>query len=360
MDPIEVRKAEHVEIASSRDVSSRPGPGWSDVRLVHCALPEIDRDEVDPSVQFLGRRLRYPVFISAMTGGHERGAEVNAVLAQAAEKFGIAMGLGSQRAALKLPHLARTYVVARERAPTAFLIANIGAPQLVPQDGAPALSVDEARKLVEMVHADALAVHLNFLQEVVQPEGDRRARGCLKAISDLCGAVGVPVIAKETGAGMSYRVACLLKDAGVAALDVGGAGGTSFAAVEAERAARYGKRQAQRLGQVFRDWGIPTAVSVMEAARVGLPVVATGGVRTGLDAAKAIALGATAVGVARPLLEAALEGYEQVESWLEQFVAELEAAMFLTGAPTVADLQHRPVVLLGETLEWLRQLRKGR
>jgi isopentenyl-diphosphate delta-isomerase len=199
-------------------------------------------------------------------------------------------------------------------------------------------------------------VHLNFLQESVQPEGERRALGCAAAIALVVEHVGIPVIAKETGAGLSQTTALRLRDLGANALDVGGVGGTSFAAVEGLRASAQGYLGAQRLGEVFRDWGIPTPVSVVSVRPAGLPVIATGGIRTGLDAAKALALGATLVGVARPLLQAALEGDAAVDTWIEQFLSELRTALFLTGAAHLQSLQSRPRVVTGLTKAWLDQL----
>lgn len=311
---------------------------------------------MDLAVQFLGRRLQAPLVISAMTGGHAAAAKINAVLARAAERHGLAMGLGSQRAALRSPRLAGTYSVAREMAPNAFLIANLGAAQLVPQGGEQLLVTDQLRAAVEMLRADALAIHLNFLQESVQPEGDRRATGIREAIRAAVAGVEVPCIAKETGAGMTRRTALELADMGFRALDVSGAGGTSFAAVEGERAADRGDLRGATLGRVFWDWGVPTAVSVVGAATAGLPVVATGGLRTGLDAAKAIALGATLVGVARPLLVAALDGDEAVDAWILQFLEELRVAIFLTGGRSVADLRAAHSVILGDTRRWIEDL----
>jgi isopentenyl-diphosphate delta-isomerase len=207
-----------------------------------------------------------------------------------------------------------------------------------------------------MIRADALAVHLNFLQESVQPEGERNAQGCAAAIAAVVGLVGVPVVAKETGAGLSRETALRLKALGVSALDVGGVGGTSFAAVEGLRAEAQGERQSQRLGEVFRDWGIPTPVSVAAALPSGLPIIATGGIRSGVDAAKALALGATLVGVARPLLQAALEGDQAVETWIQQFLRELRTVLFLTGSADLSALRRRPRVVTGVTRAWLAQL----
>lgn len=338
-------------------METRTGPGWADVRLVHEALPAIDLDAVDLSVELLGWRLRAPLLIAGMTGGHGAAWEVNACLARAAERHGLAMGVGSQRAAARRPALASTYGVAREHAPTTVLIGNVGAPQLIAQGDVPPLTGGEIRELLATLRADALAVHLNFLQETVQPEGDRRAEGTLGAIRALAESVDVPLIAKETGAGMSRRTARSLAEAGVKALDVGGLGGTSFAAVEGLRAELQGHRLGARLGETFREWGVPTAVSIAAVRPAGLPIIATGGIRTGLDAAKAIALGACLVGVARPLLQASLEGGDAaVDAWIEEFLAELRATLFLTGSRALDDLRGCPRVILGETRDWLTQL----
>jgi isopentenyl-diphosphate delta-isomerase len=355
-DPIEQRKADHLRLSATSDVDALVGPGWDDIRLVHEALPEIDQQQVDLSVTFLGKPLAAPLVIAGMTGGHRTAHEVNAVLARAAERHGLAMGVGSQRAALRRQALAYTYTVVREQAPSAMLIANVGAPQLIDQDHAPALTRAEILSAVDMVRAEALAVHLNFLQESVQPEGERRAAGCARAIREVVDYVGVPVVAKETGAGMSRATACQLRELGVRALDVGGVGGTSFAAVEGLRASAQGAIVSERLGDVLRDWGIPTSVSVVAAVAAGLPVVATGGIRTGLDAAKALTLGATLVGVARPLLQAALQGDAAVEAWITGFLSELQAVMFLTGSADLNALRGKARVVTGTTREWLAQL----
>jgi isopentenyl-diphosphate delta-isomerase len=212
------------------------------------------------------------------------------------------------------------------------------------------------QRLVEMIRADALAVHLNFLEEAVQPEGDRRARGCAAAIAQLCQVVAVPVIAKETGGGMSRETAEQLTALGVAALDVGGAGGTSFTVIEQLRASRQGDARGMSLGQTFAGWGIPTPAAVAAASEAGLPVIATGGIRSGLDAAKAIALGAVAAGVARPLLGAAMEGEEALDRWIEQFLTELRTALFLTGCARPRELRRRRVLLTGRTRDWIDAL----
>jgi isopentenyl-diphosphate Delta-isomerase len=359
---IRERKEEHLRVALD-EAQARESAGWSQVQLVHRALPEIDFDDVDLATVFLRRPLNAPFVITGMTGGHEQAVEINARLARAAQAFGIAMGMGSQRAALRDPSLSNTYAVARREAPDALLIANLGAAQLIPQaDGNPGMSLEQIRAAVDMIKADALAVHLNFLEETVQPEGDRRSRGCLAAFAQIAAALDgtLPLVAKETGAGISAEVARELRDAGAAALDVGGRGGTSFAAIESRRAAERGDTARERLGRLFDDWGIPTPVSVVAARSTGLPVIATGGVRSGLDAAKALSLGANLVGIGRPLLVAAVRGEDALRVEIEQLLLELRTAMFLTGSGNVGALTGAPKVILGDTQRWLEQLDLGR
>jgi len=344
----EQRKAEHVNIILQENVSAEYNY-WNDVRLVHKALPEIDLDDIDTSVKLFGRKLEAPLIISSMTGGFGMGKEINANLAKAAAEVGVAMGVGSQRAALEKPELAPTYAVVKDF-DVPLLFANLGAPQLVPQEGKRAYGLADAKKAIEMVGADALIIHLNFLQEVVQPEGDRRAKGCLAAIRSL--AAKFPVMAKETGAGISRETAGLLKQGGVKAIDVGGLGGTSFSAVEHYRARKEASTLKERLGATFWNWGIPTPASIL-LADVGLPLVATGGVRSGLDAAKGIALGATAAGMAKPMLEAAKVSADAVAAELQAVIEELKAAMFLTGSASIEELQDRPVIVSPPTASWI-------
>src|SRR5439155_7664500 len=294
--------------------------------------------------------------ISGMTGGHGRAIAVNELLARVAERAGIAIGVGSQRAALRDPALAPTYSVVREAAPHALVIANVGISQLVRQEGEPALAAKDVREIVKMVRADALALHLNYLEESVQPEGQTRATGTEAAVRALVKASPVPVIAKETGAGIARTTALRLRRLGVAAIDVGGVGGTSFAAIEGLRAQERADALRMSLGERFRDWGLPTAVAVVGASAARVPIIATGGVRSGLDAAKAIALGATIVGVGRPLLQAALKGEQACLDWLASFELELRTAVFLSGIKRGAELRRVPVVVTGRSKAWLEQL----
>jgi isopentenyl-diphosphate Delta-isomerase len=355
-EDIRSRKAEHLELAMEGPVEPASGPGWADVELVHEALPEVDLDGTDLTTDLLAHALQAPLVIAGMTGGHAGATELNGTLGRAAQRHGLAIGVGSQRAALLDPSLEPTYAVVRDEAPDAFVISNIGAAQLISQRDRPAITLDQVRHIVDMVQANALAVHLNFLEESVQPEGDRAARGCAEAIAHLAEELDIPVIAKETGAGMSCVTAKRLSACGVKAVDVGGAGGTSFAIIERLRAERQGDKRGIALGATFGDWGIPTAVAVADCARSGLPVIATGGIRTGLDAAKAMRLGATAVGVGRPLLMAALGGDSAVDAWVDRFLLELRTVLQLTGCTRPDQLRERPVIVRGRARTWMDDL----
>lgn len=344
------RKAEHVKVVLDGNVEGRYRY-WNDIQLVHNALPEIDFDAIDPSVELFGRTLAAPLVITGMTGGFPDAAKINDNLAKAAAAVGVAMGVGSERAAILKGQYPESYAcVAKHAVPLKF--ANIGAPQIIPQGpGDAVVGPDEVRAAMDLIGAHALAIHLNFLQEMVQPEGDRKAKGCLEQIGHL--AARVPVLAKETGAGLSRSVAERLQRHGVRAFDVSGTGGTSFAAVEHHRAQARGAVREARVGKTFWDWGIPSPVSVREVVPLGLPVIASGGIRSGLDVARAVALGATAAGTAGGVLRAASTSYEATKAELEQLVHEFQVAMFLTGSRDVAALRKAPHVITGETRQWL-------
>src|ERR1700737_279988 len=352
-DEVKQRKIEHVSIALGQDVSAQQRANWNDIQFVHQALPEVDLDEIDTSVVFLGHTLRYPIFISSLTGGHPDVISINANLARAAEQYGLALGVGSQRAAIVSPDVAGSYAVTRENAPHSFLIANIGAPQLIKQARHESFTLEQVQRAIDMIGADALAVHMNSLQEAAQPEGDRRAVGEAAALKALTARLSLPVIAKETGAGVCREQARLLRSCGVAAIDVGGAGGSSMSAMEAARSEARGDERTRNIGMLYRDWGIATPICVVEAAVAGLPLISTGGVRNGLDMARALALGATLVGMGFPFLKAASESYEAVCELLETVVSELKVAMQLSGATSIEQLQQVDIVVTGETRNWL-------
>ncbi|MDR0797652.1 MAG: type 2 isopentenyl-diphosphate Delta-isomerase [Nitrososphaerota archaeon] len=340
----EERKSDHIRICLGKKAQAKTvTTGFEDIQFIHRALPEINREDINLSTSFLKNTFSAPLIVGAMTGGTEEAIKINQNIAVAVEKLGLGMGLGSQRAAIENCTLEKTYSVARKVAPNAFLIANIGGIQLVHGYG-----VKEVKKIVEMIDADAVAIHLNALQEVIQPEGQTNFKGVLTKIGEIASKIDQPVIVKETGAGISAEDAEALKNAGVAAIDVGGVGGTSFAAVEYYRGEEV-------LGEAFWDWGIPTAVSIVEVVQsVNLPVIASGGIRTGIDIAKALALGANLASIVQPALEVAVKSGEETEQFLLGLINELSSVLFLVGAKNVARLAEVPLVICNETAEWLK------
>src|SRR6266566_4805668 len=352
-EEVKQRKIEHVGIALGQDISAAQRANWNDVQFVHQALPEVDLDEIDTTVNFFGHTLRYPIFMSSLTGGHPDVLTINRNLARAAEHYGLALGVGSQRAAIVNSEVISSYAITREHAPNTFLIANIGAPQLIAQPRHAPFTIEQVEHAIAMIGANALAVHMNSLQEATQPEGDRRALGEAAALKTLTSLVDLAVIAKETGAGVCREQALLLRSCGVAAIDVGGAGGSSMPAMEAERSKARGDEKTRNIGLLFRDWGIATPVSIVEASVAHLPLISTGGVRNGLDMARALSLGATLAGMGFPFLKAASESYDAVCELLETIVAQLKVAMQLSGAATIEQLQQTDIVVTGETRNWL-------
>ena len=332
------RKSDHIRINLQEDVDFKHvSTGFECYRFIHCALPGFNLADVDTSTTLLGKRLAAPLLISSMTGGTPEASTINQQLAEAAQAAGVGMGLGSQRAAIEDPLLADTYRV-RHLAPDILLLANLGAIQLNYGYGP-----DECRRAVEIVEADGLILHLNPLQEALQPDGDTHFAGLLSKIEAVCQALEVPVVVKEVGWGLSEQVARQLADAGVAALDVAGAGGSSWSQVEMHRATTEHERQ---VAAAFADWGIPTAESLLMAHRgaPGLPIIASGGIRDGIHMAKAIALGAAACGVAGPFLRAASESTVAVTELIAMLVTQLRVAMFAAGAADIPALQRAPIV----------------
>ncbi len=331
-DNIQTRKADHLRICLDDTVQCQTiTSGLERYRFRHCCLPELDYDEINLQTKFLGHVLGSPLLISSMTGGTDLAKLINTRLAKVAQHFNIAMGVGSQRIALEKPDLANTFTV-RSHAPDIFLMANLGAVQLNYGCG-----VDECLRLVENLEANALILHINPLQECVQSHGDRNFRGLFPKIAELCQRLPVPVIAKEVGNGISGEMALRLIEAGVVAIDVAGAGGTSWAKVEGERAL---DAQQKRLGQTFAEWGLSTADCIQDirALDAKVPLIASGGLRTGLDIAKAIALGADLAGMAYPFLKAAHESEKDLHELVEILLAELKTVLLCTGTASVADL----------------------
>jgi isopentenyl-diphosphate delta-isomerase len=329
--PTSSRKSDHIRINLTEDVRSDRTNGLERYHFIHRALPDLDLDQVDLSLDLFGRHLKAPLLISSMTGGTQEAAAINFTLARAAQSAGLAMGLGSLRAAIEDPSLAPTYQVRRET-PDILLFANLGAIQLNYDYG-----VDECRRAVEMVEADGLILHLNPLQEALQAGGNTHFAGLLRKIEAVCRALPVPVIAKEVGWGISGEVAYELVTAGVSAIDVAGAGGTSWSQVEMFRAP---DESLARVAACFRDWGIPTAESIgmVHAVARDLPIFASGGLHDGVDVAKCIALGATMGGMAGPFLKAAAQSDEAVARLIGELTLELRISMFACGAATLDDL----------------------
>ena len=328
------RKADHLEVAASGRANFAKSTLLEHVHLVHQALPELALGDIDLSTKLVGKTLAAPLVITGMTGGTAEAAAVNRDLARAAQDAGVALGLGSQRAMDEHPELAATYEV-RDAAPDVVLFGNIGAVQAL------AMGPDRVIALAKRIGADAIAVHLNPGQELIQERGDRDFRGACDAIARLCAASPVPVIVKETGCGLSLEAARALIKAGVHTVDVAGAGGTSWVAVEAVRATAGSNAAA--LGNELWDWGVPTAVSVVACARANLSVIASGGLRTGYDIARALALGATAGGMAAPMLRAQRAGGRAaVTALLEQIIGSIRAICLLTGCRSARELARAP------------------
>jgi len=326
------RKAEHIRICLESDVQFQQGSGFDRYQFIHSCLPELDYQNIDLTTKLLGKQLGAPILMSSMTGGTTQAKEINYRLAEVAQEYKLAMGVGSQRVAIEQPQVADTFQV-RQIAPDILLLANLGAVQLNYKYG-----IDECLRAVELLGADALILHLNPLQECIQPQGDTNFKGLLDRIATVCARLPVPVIIKEVGNGISVSTAQQLIAAGVSGIDVAGAGGTSWAKVESERAQTVLQR---RLGQTFADWGIPTTTCITAIRQIAptLPLIASGGVRNGLDIAKAIALGADVAGLALPFLQAADISTAAVAELVQILMAEIQTVLFCTGNANLSALQ---------------------
>lgn len=337
--PIDQRKADHIKINLEQDVRSALATGLENYRFTHEALPEVDLNRLDTTVKLFGKTLAAPILVSSMTGGTSEAESINLRLAEAAQECGAAMGVGSQRAAIEHPEQAKTFQV-RRAAPDILLFANLGAVQLNYGYG-----VDQCRQAVDMIEADALYLHLNPLQEAVQDGGDTNWIGIAKKIEEICKRLEVPVIAKEVGWGISEKTAKLLANCGVSAIDVAGAGGTSWSQVEMHRAPDEFTRQ---LAATFVGWGIPTAESILNVKKAapGMTIFASGGIKDGLDIAKCIALGATLGGMAGPFLKAAAVSTEKTIEMMRLTKRQIEVTMFACGADKLEGLKFGKLIAL--------------
>ncbi|MEM3341638.1 MAG: isopentenyl-diphosphate delta-isomerase [Thermoplasmata archaeon] len=376
------RKDDHIRICLEKDVSASYNY-WDDIHLLHHAIPVSNFRDIRLDTELFGKKLKAPVILSAMTGGTALSVKINENLARAASEFGLGLGVGSQRCTLEKQRKnsrksekdekeeksnsgrntekkesetemesASFDIIRKYNIP--LVIANIGAPQLIAQKGKKGLEHAEIKKIMDMIGADLLAVHLNYTQEAIQPEGDLEVSGLTEAIKKV--AKEFPVIVKETGAGIGFKTASMLKKLGVIGIDVGGLGGTSFAAVEYYRALEAQDKVRAAAGEVYRDWGIPTPVA-LHLARVDLPLIATGGLRNGLDAARAIALGASAAGFARAVLEPAMVSYDALKEKIESILHQLKVAVFLTGSFDILSFSENvSCIITGPTREWFQSL----
>jgi len=329
--PIDQRKADHIKINLEQDVRSALTTGLEKFHFVHEALPELNLDEIDTSLSLFGKKLQVPILVSSMTGGTAEAGTINLRLAEAAQAAGVAMGVGSQRAAIEHPEQAASFQV-RKAAPDILLFANLGAVQLNYGYG-----LDQCRRAVDMIQADALILHLNPLQEAVQAGGDTHWKGLAKKIEEICKKLGAPVILKEVGWGISERTAKLLADCGVAAIDVAGAGGTSWSQVEMHRAPDEFTRS---LAASFVGWGIPTAesIQIVKQAAPGMTIFASGGLKDGLDIAKCIALGASLGGMAGNFLKAAAVSSEKAAEMMKLTQRQIQVTMFAAGIGEIGKL----------------------
>ncbi|MBS7642173.1 type 2 isopentenyl-diphosphate Delta-isomerase [Candidatus Bathyarchaeota archaeon] len=349
---IEVRKNEHIEICLTKPVEAERETTWLEyVYLPHRSLPEVDPRDIDLEIDFLGFKFSAPIMVSAITGGSNLGFKINANIAETVEKLRLGMCVGSQRILLEKPESIYSFKIVRDKAPTAFISANIGFQELR------RYGVDRLVELIESIRADALTIHLNPLQELLQVESEPMFRGLLSAMKDIVKELKIPVIVKETGAGIIREDAARLEEIGVKAIDVAGLGGTSWSRVEYYRAIRWHDDIKVEVSKAFWDWGIPTAASILEvkSATRNIKLVASGGLRSGVDMAKAICLGADMCAIALPILKPALKSAQEVEKTLKTFIEGLRIAMVLTGVSKIDDLKKIKPIIVGRLAEWVNK-----
>ncbi|MDR2866621.1 MAG: type 2 isopentenyl-diphosphate Delta-isomerase [Methanomassiliicoccaceae archaeon] len=344
------RKADHIEICANEKVT-QDHCYWDDIRLIHEALPDVNSDDIDLGATVLGKRLRFPFIVTAITGGFPGAKKINANIAEACADLGAGMGVGSQRAAVENVDKESYAVIKDFDVP--LIIGNMGAPQLVPQKRKKAFTDDDIGGAMDLISADVMAIHLNFLQEVAQPEGDTNSYGCFDAIRSI--ARKYPIIVKETGAGISPKTAKRLSGIGVKGIDIAGMGGTSFSMVEMHRAIAKKDHIRGSIGRTFSDWGIPSPVSLMSVSK-DIPVIASGGIMNGLHAASSIALGACCAGAANLILKDAMVSADAVKKRLTMIREEMKATMLLTGSADIRGLASAKYVVLGRTKEWMDQI----
>lgn len=347
------RKDDHIKVSMNEDINSR-GTTWLEyVRFVHNSLPEINLEDIDISMKFLGKHINAPIIIGSLTGGTKLGLEINRKLAEAAEKYQIPLMVGSQRIQLEHLETSESFSVVRKSAPSIPIIANLGISQLIQME-----NFNSIEKIIHSIEADAIAIHLNPLQEIIQPEGETNFSNAIEKISLLNDHLKIPLIIKETGAGLSKNVSNNLIRAGIKYLDVSGLGGTSFAAVEYSRAKKQKNHLKSIIGKTFLDWGIPTAASIIETRSVAKDstiIIGSGGIRNGLEIAKSIAIGADISALAQPFLKRAYNNSNDVESYIETLISELKSSMFLTGCKKIKDLENIEYVLLPPLSTWLEK-----
>lgn len=352
---IKDRKDDHIEIANKKDIESKMSTWLECVSFVHNALPNINLEDIDINTPFLKKTISAPIIFNALTGGTALGKKINEIIAHTADKFNLPVEVGSQRVAIEHPEVIESFSVIREFAPEIPIIANIGIPQIVTS-----LKFEDLEKIIDTINADALAIHLNALQESIQPEGETIFKGADEKISEIKDKLGIPLIIKETGSGISKEVAKRLSDIGINMIDVSGVGGTSWSAIEYYRRKELDSGMESRIGKIFWDWGIPTAASIIETRSAisdlsETKIIASGGIRTGLDIAKCIAIGANYAGLAKPMLDSALQGQDKLDAMVKSLILELKITMFLTSSVNLKELRKKETVILPPLLTWMEQ-----